>query len=423
MKGLIAPLFLVLIIALQGTVHTQEINRELVRRGRAEAETLWRRGFTLGDQAIDSTLQTMLDALIARRTVDPALKLQVRVFRSPDRNAFALPDGSMFVFAGLLAAVNTWDQVAFILAHEAQHPIGLHAQRYMSQAKSNIVALQVLSIGASVAIGSSSFAGAGLVNAFAQLGLGLAASATINGYGRDLEREADSQGYAMQTKAGYDPCAGVQSLHILLKKEGDESRLANVFWGNHPRLRERIETIRSLAPERCISDSVGVNRDYAAVRHQMQKLTANLWLGAHQYKEAAETARAGLIETPDDAEMHYVLAETYAVSSSQDTVQLAVDEFNKALSSGGDAYRLPLEGLARIAVQKGDTAAAVSYLERYLGGGISVPNRRAVQRRLDFLRTRVSQTMPVRPDTSHAVSIDSLNVNPADTTMNKKEGR
>ena len=42
-------------------------------------------------------------------------------------NAFALPNGSIYVFSGLLARAENDDQLAGVLAHEATHVTNRHA--------------------------------------------------------------------------------------------------------------------------------------------------------------------------------------------------------------------------------------------------------------------------------------------------------
>ncbi|NWR62080.1 OMA1 Metalloendopeptidase, partial [Bucorvus abyssinicus] len=56
-----------------------------------------------------------------------ALKWVIHVVDEPDINAFVLPNGQVFVFAGLLDAVSDIDQLSFILGHEIAHAVLAHA--------------------------------------------------------------------------------------------------------------------------------------------------------------------------------------------------------------------------------------------------------------------------------------------------------
>uniref|UniRef100_A0A8D0DX04 Metalloendopeptidase OMA1, mitochondrial n=1 Tax=Salvator merianae TaxID=96440 RepID=A0A8D0DX04_SALMN len=54
-------------------------------------------------------------------------KWTLHVVDGPDINAFVLPNGEMFVFTGMLAAVSDINQLSFILGHEIAHAVLGHA--------------------------------------------------------------------------------------------------------------------------------------------------------------------------------------------------------------------------------------------------------------------------------------------------------
>jgi putative metalloprotease len=380
----------------------QEIDRELVFRGMSEAETLWRRGYTLSDEEHDQRLQEMLAQLVEGIEIDPAVKLNVHVFRHPQLNAFALPDGSVFVFAGLLAELNTTAELAFILAHEAQHSIGWHAQKHISQAKSKSALFETLSIlgsvaAMSVAPGANAMT-VGLLNTFGQLGLALVAAASITGYGRDLEREADETGLVMLQRAGHSGCGSVNGIRVLAQDHDDPGRLANFFWGSHPRLLEREEYLQEAVEQECVWDPETVAGDYASIKWPMTKLTVSLWIGAEQFREALKPAQTYLERFSDDPEIHYSFGEIYRgvaladtedpVTNQADTLALAEESYRKALDLAAEDYRAPLRGLALLAEARADTAACISYLESYLADDRRVPYRRSLRRKLHELRAR-----------------------------------
>jgi len=83
-------------------------------------------------------------------------------------------------------------------------------------------------------------------NIFLGLGLQLAFIASVNGFGRDLEREADREGMDRMVKAGYDPREAPRVFALLKDDHGDGSKLENFFFGNHPRLDERIANTQEM---------------------------------------------------------------------------------------------------------------------------------------------------------------------------------
>ena len=397
---------------------------KMVLKGRFEAEQLWRRGFTLGDSALDARLQVMLDTLVAGAVPPPGVALKVRVLRAPENNAFCLPDGSIFVFAGLLSQLTSRDQLAFILRHEAEHALGEHAVRQMRNANSKIVALSVLSMASSLTIGGS------FADALIQAGLELTANYSINGYGRSLEHEADMASAARLEPAGFDGCGAMQALEVLRRQEKQPGRTANTFWGNHPLLQDRIRDVTAEAQVKgCVFDSIHVSESYEPIKWPMLKLTASLWVAAHEPIRAARNADAYLARSPTDADATTTLGEAYAAASARDTTRsrknkavatgavdtlaLSATTFQHALELGGPDYRPPLRGLALLAERQRDTTACIGYLERYLAGNAPVRDRRMLRTKLEAMKSRVAG-LP-------SAAADSAGANPAATPSEGKE--
>ena len=57
----------------------------------------------------------------------PDLKYEVTLLNSPAINAFALPNGHLYVTRGLIALANDKSELASVLAHEMGHVIARHA--------------------------------------------------------------------------------------------------------------------------------------------------------------------------------------------------------------------------------------------------------------------------------------------------------
>ena len=91
-----------------------------------------------GGQYDNPRIQAMLD-----RTVDklvaaserPDLRYQVTMLNSPAVNAFALPNGQLYVTRGLIALANDQSEVASVMAHEMAHVIARHAAIREDQAR------------------------------------------------------------------------------------------------------------------------------------------------------------------------------------------------------------------------------------------------------------------------------------------------
>src|SRR5881396_932512 len=147
---------------------------------------------------------------------DPLLADEVRaaggpgfrfgVMSDPTLNAFAMPNGRVYVHSGLLSRLDNEAQLAMILGHEMTHVTSRHALRFTRDATNKQILFTVLAVAASIGVAvasgsrtkSGDYVGAAVLsqtaNAILGIGLQLAAIAAINGYGRDLEREADAGG-------------------------------------------------------------------------------------------------------------------------------------------------------------------------------------------------------------------------------------
>jgi predicted Zn-dependent protease len=121
----------------------------------------------------------------------------------------AFPDAYVFVNRGLIAYLRSEDELAGVIGHEIGHVVGRHAHR------ANLM----------VGFGQvAGFIGAVLTGSGSIADLANTATTTLrSGYGREFELEADSYGAEFLAKAGYNPLAMIDVLHVL-KDEADFSK-------------------------------------------------------------------------------------------------------------------------------------------------------------------------------------------------------
>jgi beta-barrel assembly-enhancing protease len=209
----------------------------------------------------DPALEAYLGDVVARlnppgMAANPALQLQVHVVSDPTLNAFAYPHGSLYVHTGLLARVENEDQLATVLGHEMTHVEGRHMLRYQRSLHNKQVGLEIAAVAVDVVAAGAEWNsfrqgnwGAGvaidvLSGVIVSLGLELAFLASVNGYGRGLENEADQGGFAKLAAAGYRLSEAPKVYEALLEDRGDAKKVEAFFFGNHPRLTERIASSR-----------------------------------------------------------------------------------------------------------------------------------------------------------------------------------
>lgn len=136
-------------------------------------------------------------------------------------NAFALPGGPMFIYTGLLKAVDNEAQLVGVMGHEMSHVILRHGTHEAT--KANFV--QLLAGGLGALIGGDSAAGR-----LAETGLGMAGNSFILKFSRDAESEADALGAHLMAEAGYDPV----QMAKFFEKLGSSGPQQIQFLSDHP---------------------------------------------------------------------------------------------------------------------------------------------------------------------------------------------
>ena len=153
-------------------------------------------------------------------------------------NAFAMQGGYVFVARGLLAYLETEDQLAAVLGHEIGHLTGRHPQERKTAARTSAIG--------STLLGFITRSGALYQTAQAY------SAAAISGYGREQELEADGLGAKYLAAAGYDPIAMLEVVRVLKDQDlyaSQVERRASSYHGlfaSHPRNDRRLyEVIRA----------------------------------------------------------------------------------------------------------------------------------------------------------------------------------
>ena len=75
---------------------------------------------------LQEMMEKTVDKLVAA-SERPEQKYEVTILNSPAVNAFALPNGELYVTRGLIALANDNSELASVLAHEMAHVIARHA--------------------------------------------------------------------------------------------------------------------------------------------------------------------------------------------------------------------------------------------------------------------------------------------------------
>lgn len=134
---------------------------------------------------------------------------QFRVFRNPVVNAFALPNGSIYVNTGLLARMENESQLVGVLAHEIIHVRNRHSYLRYRDYRKKVLTINLLGIAGSYT---------GLAGLGASLGAQFMLNISIIGYSREQEKEADLEGAQLMAASHYDPKGMVAAFESFLQK-------------------------------------------------------------------------------------------------------------------------------------------------------------------------------------------------------------
>lgn len=205
---------------------------------------LQRRGMLYGEPELDAWLQSIGDRLAPEPT-DFYQRYRFYVVRDPSPNAFALPDGRIYVHTGMIGRLENEAQLASLLAHEINHVAGHHGVLAYRSQKSKAKTGLFLSLTLSV-VGAANMAPGGVnwgevAGMMTQVGF----MWSILGYHRDLEEEADIHGYERVLGAGYD-VREMPKLYDILGHdfEGLQPRISTK-WSTHPDLLSRGEYMQA----------------------------------------------------------------------------------------------------------------------------------------------------------------------------------
>lgn len=151
-------------------------------------------------------------------------------------NAMALPGGYVYFSRGILALVNSEDELAGVVGHEITHVHKLHSKK----ARNRSVFGAILQIPGAL-IGTVAPGAGSLINTPISAGADLMNS----GYSRSNEKEADKLGAKLVATSGFDP----NGLPLLLSKISAEVEMEtgqaekSTWLDSHPYTPDRVEDL------------------------------------------------------------------------------------------------------------------------------------------------------------------------------------
>lgn len=266
-------------------------------------------------------------------------------------NAFALPGGHVYVGGGLLAMMDSEDELAAVLGHEIEHIDHYHCAERAQQEQ----ALRKIPLGELVAIPMFVFEA---------------------GYSKDQELEADREGTRLAVEAGYSANGAVRMFesfnrmygrYIRQKRAGSpQEEVSQVamqtlegYFRSHPLPSERIAQIQKMIASE--NWPARAERDFA-VAYIFWTTQAEQALEAKKYQEAEQLASQSLKQHADQTKALGLLGRA----------QFALAEFSGSADSYHKLLEKPPTNVSYVesyamALAAADRASGATKFEEWLG--------------------------------------------------------
>ncbi len=217
------------------TFSFEEDEKRIWEDSRREREILDKSGALFEDPELEIYLHSVAEKLHPE-TVREKMPFRFKVLEDSSLNAFAFPDGTVYVHTGILAALENEAQLAVLLAHETTHCTHRHGVRDRRQLKNTTAVFAAL---------QTTAAPLGVIGDATYLLGQIGAVAAVTGYSRDLETEADIVGFGLVAQAGYDLGESTRVFELLLEESKIQGTSAPFFSAPIPNSRRESKTIGS----------------------------------------------------------------------------------------------------------------------------------------------------------------------------------
>jgi tetratricopeptide (TPR) repeat protein len=275
-----------------------------------------KKGLLFDNPDLQAYVDSVCTRLIADRPTPENVKFRCLILRDPMQNAYAEPNGTVYVTTGLLALLENEAQLAGVLGHELTHTYNRHLYLENRSMRKKVLAINILSAAASVAPGGPNVsAGVQIFGAAVQLGAAITDQiliASVYGYSRDKEQEADSNGLATMYAASYDPNAMARSFELLDQGSRYEFEPFDTFYHDHPKLTERRKFALDYAASHPVADPrPAPEKDYLAKVAPAICYNIEADINSRRARSAVRSAQRLVDAFPDVPKYQLLLGDAY----------------------------------------------------------------------------------------------------------------
>jgi predicted Zn-dependent protease len=307
-------------------------------------ETLELGNYIYHDPDLQQYVQSVMDKLYPEYIG----AIRVLIINSPDLNAFALPNGSIYINSGMLSRLDNEAQMATVLAHEGVHFVNKHSY----QQRKSLKQTSAISLGVGMAAGIPSLGS-------------IITISSIYGYSQNLEREADRDGFKRLQRAGYDVSESSKAFkHLLAEVEALDIKQP-YFFSSHPRLEERIDSFTKLATQVSQTSRYKGEETYHDHMKDLKLVLLDDYLEIGQYKSVLLILTNEYTRNKYPPEASYYLGEAYRLRNKKGDIEKSIKAYKDSIQVNPDfsqAYR----SLGMQYMKKNDSKNAIEYFNKYL---------------------------------------------------------
>lgn len=347
----------------------EDDEKRLWTRSEEEEQAIASSGMLYQDRELETYLNNVA------KKVQPAeayqrIPFRIHVLKNPYSNAFAYPNGQIYVHTGILARIDNEAQLATLLAHEMTHATYRHQVREFHGMlnKSAVFASTRSLLGGLPGVGD-------LTTVLGEIGT----KASISGHSRDLETEADMVGIKLVVKAGYDAREAPKLFQHLKDEMKEDEQKETFFFSSHPRLKERTENYNDFLAE-LGKGTGGVTNAETFRKNVAEVIIVNALMDfrAGRFLSAQRGADKYVQIRPKDGRGYYLLGEIARQKAEDGDQSEAKKQFQKSVAvapSYPDAYK----GLGLVYFKEGNKSQARKAFNSYLGKAPHAPDRSYIE--------------------------------------------
>ncbi len=296
--------------------HFTDVDNQVLHDSKAIDQQYLKKGLVLQDPQLQPYLDSIGKRIIGNRPIPDQVEFKFMVLRDPMVQAFALPNGSVYVTTGLLSLLEDESQLAAVLGHETAHVFERHGYLENRSVRKKVLTLNILQIVASAApTGPNLAQSVQLFGAAVQLGAAVSSEvivASVFGYSREMEHQADSDGLIALSNASYDPGAMARSFELLDEDSSLEYEPIQGFYRDHPKLTERREfALQYASTHKADKPEADDKRTYAD--NASAAICSEIQLDLSSRRERTAVDRASKLSAmfPDNPKYKVLLADSY----------------------------------------------------------------------------------------------------------------